>query len=103
MQTDPGAWRPFHETIVDAIERCTSPSTGEITRLFELIKETKIPAGHDTIIAAIDRYFDFPGGSKWARDIRLVKESILAQKQAAAEKAAKEKEGSTATEPCSVE
>jgi len=66
--------RPFHETIVDAIRRCSSPSTGEIIRLFALIEQTEI-------IAAIDEFFGFSGGEKWAYDIRRVKESILAQKE----------------------
>jgi len=72
--------RPFHETIVEAIGRCPSPSTGEILRLFQLIKDTVIPKDHDKIIAAIDKYFDFSGAGKWAREIREVKESILSQK-----------------------
>lgn len=72
--------RPFHETIVMAIKRCPSPSSGEIIHLFQLIKETKIPAGHDKIIEAIDEYFHFSGGNKWAKDIREVKESIIEQK-----------------------
>lgn len=72
--------RPFHETIIDAINECSNPSTGEIIHLFRLIKITKIPAGHDDIMVAIYRYFSFPGASKWAGDIREVKESLLAQK-----------------------
>lgn len=71
---------PFHETIVEAIGRCGSPSTGEILRLFQLIKKTKIPKGHDEIIAAIDKFFDFPGSGKWAHEIMEVKESVLSQK-----------------------
>ncbi len=86
--------RPFHETIVSAIQRCNpSPSSNEILRLFLLIKETKIPRGHDKIIAAIDKYFDFPGAEKWACEIREVKASLLEQKQAAAKKPAGEKKG----------
>ncbi len=80
--------RDIHETIVDAIRRCSSPSSGEILRLFQLIKDTKILAGHDTIISEIDKFFDFPGANKWARDIRLMRECLLAKKQAASEKAA---------------
>lgn len=78
--------RPFHETIVEAIRRCPCPSSAEILRLFQLIKETRIPKGHDEIIAAIDKYFDFPGAGKWAREIRVVKEAIIEQKQASAKK-----------------
>lgn len=85
--------RPFHETIVEAIQRCSGPSSGEILRLFQLIKDTKIPKGHDEVIVAIDEFFDFPGAGKWAREIREVKESILGQKQASVKKAKDEKKG----------
>lgn len=91
IATEHVATRPFHETIVDAIGRCSSPSSGEILRLFQLIKDTKIPKGHGEIIAAINRFFNFPGAEKWAREIREVKESLLAQKQASAKKAEGEK------------
>ena len=73
---------PFEKTIIRAISRCSNPTTGEIMRLFALIKETEIKFGHDEIIQAIDNYFNFPGNSKWARDIREVKENILAKKRA---------------------
>jgi len=89
--TEQVAVRPFHETIVEAIGRCPSPSNGEILHLFQLIKDTKIPKGHDEIIAAIDKFFDFPGAGKWAREIREVKESVLGQKQASAKKSEGEK------------
>ncbi len=73
--------KPFHETIITAIRNChPSPSDGAIFNLLNLVRETMIPKGHDEIIAAIDKYFDFPGSDKYARDIRLVKESLLAQK-----------------------
>ncbi|MFH1631935.1 MAG: helix-turn-helix domain-containing protein [bacterium] len=72
--------RPFHETIVDAIRSCPSPSTGEIFRLFRLIRQTKIPKGHDEIVAAIDKAFDFPGSSKYAREVNATRASVLAQK-----------------------
>jgi len=91
--TEQAATRPFHETVVEAIQRCSSPSSGEILRLFQLIKETKIPKGHDEIIAAIDKFFDFPGAGKWAREIREVKEAVLGQKQASAKKSEREKKG----------
>lgn len=79
--------RPFHQTIIDAIRRCPGPSTGEILRLFQLIKDTQILMGHDEICAAIDEYFYFPGANKWAREIRLVKESLRAQQEQAGKKA----------------
>lgn len=72
--------RPFHETIIDAINRCSAPSTGEILRLFQLIKETVIPKGHVEIVAAIEKYFDFPGAEKWADEISGVKNALLAQR-----------------------
>lgn len=78
--------RPFHETIVNAIQRCSSPSSGEILRLFRLITETRIRKNHDQIILAIDKFFDFPGAGKWAREIREVKEAILGQKKVSAKK-----------------
>lgn len=83
--------RDIHETIVDAIRRCRSPSSEEILHLFQLIKDTKILAGHDAIIAEIDKFFDSAGANKWARDLREVRASLYAKKQAAAEKAAGEK------------
>ena len=91
--TEQIATRPFHETIVGAIQRWSSPSNGEILRLFQLIEETKIPKGHDEIITAVDKFFDFPGAGKWAREIRKGRESVLAQKQASAKKAEDEKKG----------
>ena len=74
--------RPFHETIVEAIRVCGPASSGRIFILTRLIRDTAIPKGHDQILAAIDEYFDFPGSTKYARDIREVKESLLAQKAA---------------------
>lgn len=79
--------RPFHETIIQAISWCPmGPSSGEIIRLMSLIRITVIPAGHDEIIKAIEKYFDFPGSEKWAQEIRIVKESLLEQKKIAEEK-----------------
>ncbi|HSV94616.1 MAG TPA: hypothetical protein VLH94_01365 [Spirochaetia bacterium] len=71
---------PFHQTIVEAIERCPSPSTGEIFRLFRLIRATEITEGHDEIVTAIDNFFDFPGAGKYAQEIRWVKECLETQK-----------------------
>ena len=85
--------RPFHETIVEAIRRCDLMKwRREMFFLFQLIKETKIPKGHDEIIAAIDQSFDFPEAEKWPIEKRLVKESLLAQKQAASQKDGEKKE-----------
>jgi len=83
---------PFHETVVNAIRNCNpSPSTGHILQLFNLIKETNIPKGYDEIVAAIDDYFNFPGATKWAREIREVKENLLEQKRVSIEKSGDDK------------
>lgn len=87
MQTTQPAVRPFHETIVEAIRTCGPASTGRIFLLTRLIRDTKIPKGHDEILAAIDEFFDFPGSNKYARDLREVRESLLAQKEAVTKKA----------------
>lgn len=42
--------KPFHDSIVDAIQRTQSGL--ELSRFGLLIKETKIPKGHDDIIDA---------------------------------------------------
>lgn len=79
--------RHFEETIIEAISWCPDgASSGEIIRLMGLIRITVIPEGHDKIIKAIDKYFDFPGSDKWAREIRIVKESLLEKKRIAEEK-----------------
>ncbi|MCL5410839.1 MAG: hypothetical protein M1324_03215 [Patescibacteria group bacterium] len=78
--------RPFHETIIDAIERCPSPSTGEIIRLHRLIIDTVIPENHDAILEALRKYWDFQGSNKWAHEITEVAESLRAQKRQAEEK-----------------
>ena len=76
--------RPFHETIVLEIRRCNpSPSEGDIFALLRQIRETKIPANHEAILAAILKYFDFPGATKYAREIRETMDMVLLQKQVA--------------------
>ena len=73
--------RPFHETVADAILQASAP--GEVTLLARMIKTTKIPKGHDEIIAAWRYRQDnwglvvFPHG---------VVEDLLEQKQEAEEK-----------------
>lgn len=91
--TEQVSTRPFHETIVGAIRRCSNPSSGEIFHLFQLIKDTNIPQGHYKIIAEIHKFFDFLGAEKWAREIREVKESILEQKRANTPKVEGENKG----------
>ena len=41
-------FKPFHESVVDAINRAESPA--EMNTLAALIKETKIPKGHSEIV-----------------------------------------------------
>ncbi len=96
-------FRPFHETVVDAIHRCHSPNSflgsTEILRLLLLIDETKIPRGHQEIIDAIDdfskkhRLQDLP--SEWGvapQCIEITKELVLKQRQEAEEEQARKKE-----------
>lgn len=45
-------YRPFHETIVDAIANIED--FHEFDALVRLLKETKIPKNHDAIIAALE-------------------------------------------------
>jgi len=77
-------FRPFHETIIAAINRCPGPANREIFRLFVLIKETRIPKGHDEIIAAWQKK---EGRVGWNLE-RLVAD-LLEQKKEAEEKAAR--------------
>ena len=85
------ALRPFHETIVDAIERVDD--TRGLALLSLLIKETKIPKGHDEIIAAWRKQCGQLGDDDWHIDPEVsgVLAHLRAQKQAAEEKAASEK------------
>jgi hypothetical protein len=79
-----GEVKPFHETIVPAIQRA---STRELEYLASLIKKTKIPKNHDVIITAWNKRCEEKGRGD---DDFGVTASLLAQKQAAA--AAKPKE-----------
>ncbi len=74
--------RPFDESIVLAIEQVHGNGTAqEMIYLMDLIQKTKIPKNHDSVLAALDRYWDFPGATKWAREIRQTRESLIAQQQ----------------------
>lgn len=87
--TEKAERRPFHETIVDAINRAAS--SAELAVLAPLIKGTKIPKGHDEIIAAWNDRLNLLGGTR--RHDYNVPADLLEQKQEAAEKEkAKEKE-----------
>lgn len=74
-----GGKRPFHETIVEMIERSRGWTDNASQDLLKLIKNTSIPKGHEEIISAIDRVFCFKGGAKWRREIEQVKKTILRQ------------------------
>ena len=81
MKTETTARRPFHETIVEAIQ---GASSHDLPALAKLIKMTVIPTNHDEIIAAW----------RWAAREHCcqtpgVPASLLEQKQEAEEKAAK--------------
>ncbi len=87
--------RPFHETIVDAILEASAP--GEVALLAKMIKETKIPKGHDEIIVAWRHRQD-----DWGLGFgHGVVENPLEQKREAErkeeEKKAKEQTAATAT------
>lgn len=70
--------RPFHETIVDAIEHLWS--SDEAVVLAGLIKGTKIPKDHDKIAATWKRKLGEFGQSEDCLDVPA---SLLAQKQVA--------------------
>jgi hypothetical protein len=95
MPTEQTVKRPFHETIVEAIDRAY---VTDLRCLAFLIKATKIPSNHDEIIAAWEKQLD--------RLLPLihgdfdVPADLLGQKQRAAEeertKAKKKKQAGTA-------
>lgn len=69
--------RPFHEVIVDAIREASEPE--EVALLAKLIKETRIPRGHDEIISVWNRC-----KNNWRLGFgHGVVESLLEQKQEA--------------------
>lgn len=75
---------PFHESVLNAID---TASTNQLEFLGALLKRTKIPKGHDEIIAAWTRRRDLLG---WPKDmISLgVRTSLLEDKQEAEKKLA---------------
>ncbi|MEK7536945.1 MAG: hypothetical protein AAB584_00660 [Patescibacteria group bacterium] len=85
--------RPFHESIVDAIRRA---SYSDMRCLGKLIQETKIPKGHDAIIAAWnDRNEEL---SREMREAGDVYGDLFEQKQEAEEKErAKKQQNEVAT------
>lgn len=76
--------RPFHETIVDAIDNANS--SNEMFCLANLIKATEIPEGHGKIIAAWKKQMQ----EIYIGDDDLgVPADLLEQKKAAAKKKTK--------------
>lgn len=74
---------PYHESILRAIVRV---SLSSLEDLAELIKETKIPAGHhDKVIATWKKRMSDSG---WPENTYNVMVGLLAQKREAEEKAA---------------
>jgi len=74
--------RPFHETILDAIrEACSAEgSVRLVDGLASLIKSTKIPKGHEAIVAEWKGLLDWYG---WNDNPFGVVESVLRKKQEA--------------------
>lgn len=73
--------RPFHQTIVEAIGRCQNPTNNEIRTLLRLIITTKIPAGHNEIMTALDEYVKTNGVGKSPNYFRETRFSLMEQKQ----------------------
>ncbi len=74
-QTETKALRPFHETIIDAIN---SASSDNLEALMSLVSKTKIPANHDAIIEAFN---DKKKGMGWLEEAgQDIIESLLRQK-----------------------
>jgi hypothetical protein len=74
--------KPFHESIVDAIKQAELSFHFQI--LAQIIKTTKIPKGHDEILAAWERQISEAGLNN---DLDVIA-SVLEQKQAEEKKAA---------------
>ena len=75
-QTETKALRPFHETIVDAIN---SASGDGLETLMALVSKTKIPANHDAIIKA---FKDQKRGFNWPEEAGNDMVEILLQQKA---------------------
>jgi len=73
--------RPFHESIVDAIRRA---SYNDMRCLGRLISETKIPKGHDEILAAWNQRLHtlhwIPRWIHWFNNDLDVPSELLSQK-----------------------
>jgi hypothetical protein len=78
--------RPFHESVIEAINRPSSGKTRALHRmdcLADLIKTTKIPAGHDEIIEAWKKRCQ---ELSWSEESFGVIADLLEQKREAAKK-----------------
>lgn len=73
--------KPFHDTLLDYLKELANevPGADEITRLFKLIKATKIPRKHDEIIIALKNALQVNYG-KFYEEMELVIAHILEQK-----------------------
>lgn len=67
--TEKVARRPFHETIVDAIQIAEVTEFGCFQRL---IKTTKIPKNHTKIISAIEKRFGSLGLEEYVEELKTV-------------------------------
>ncbi len=92
MTDEAPKWRPFHETVIDAIGGISSIYDLHLPAVLgKLIKETKIPEGHEAIAAAWTQRFEElhrVWGQAWDEDDYLgVVANLLEQKEEAAKKA----------------
>ncbi len=78
--TLPGRPRPFHETVVNALERVDLHG---LESLLRLIEATKIPKGHDAVLGALDEVNRRLKGmsSGMRKKIRSATAAILLQKR----------------------
>ena len=76
--TEKAERRPFHETIVDAIR--STNYHNELGCLIRLISVTKIPKGHDEIIAALEEKCRTIYHDGWESAVAGVKTGLLEQK-----------------------
>lgn len=88
--------RPFHEVVVDVINRASTMN--EMRLLEELLMEVQIPKGHDAIITA---WQDKEGRIGW--NLEPLVADLLLQKREAEEKAAKKEQAEKATEKTAYE
>ena len=79
--------RPFHETIVEAIEKASN--LDEVGCLTELLQNTKVPQNHGAIIAAINENWErWLCDDGWKNYVDQLKASLRQQKKKAESEAA---------------